>query len=87
MPKIKDLDIVALTEDLETTYFETGESIKLYQGQGGTVVMALDGSAFAIKFANCDGKTFAMKTMPESKLCICKKIAGYNSVDDILNFL
>ena len=37
MEIIKDLDIVALTEDLEATHFETKQMIKLFKGQVGTV--------------------------------------------------
>jgi hypothetical protein len=44
MKTIKDLDIVALTEDIEATHFETKEIIKLSKGQVGTVVMEFDGS-------------------------------------------
>ncbi|MEG4860707.1 DUF4926 domain-containing protein [Microcoleus sp. K1-B6] len=40
--------MVALTEDLEATHFETKQIIKLYKGQVGTVVMEFDGSAFEV---------------------------------------
>lgn len=70
MPKIKDLDIVALTEDIETTHFETGEPIQLYSGQVGTVVMEFDGTAFEVEFSNRNGETYAMETIPVSKLML-----------------
>ena len=40
------MTIVALTENIETTHYETGEPITLYKGQIGTVVMEFDGNVF-----------------------------------------
>ena len=70
MKTIKDLDIVALTEDLEATHFETKQIIKLYTGQVGTVVMEFDGSAFEVEFSQQDGTTYAMETIPATKLML-----------------
>jgi hypothetical protein len=70
MRQIKDLDIVALTEDIQTTHFETGENITLYKGQVGTVVMEFDGTAFEVEFSNPDGTTYAMETLPAAKLML-----------------
>lgn len=63
MNKLKDLDIIALTEDIFTNHFETGEPITLYKGQVGTIVMDYDGQAFEVEFANNDGTTYAMETL------------------------
>ena len=46
--KIQDLDLVALTENIQTTHYETGRTIILYKGQVGTVVMEFDGTAFEL---------------------------------------
>lgn len=70
MTKIKELDIVALTEELEVSHYETKEIIKLYKGQVGTVVMELDGSAFEVEFSHSDGTTYAMETIPATKLML-----------------
>lgn len=70
MKRIKDLDIVALTEDIEATHFETKEIIKLSKGQVGTVVMEFDGSAFEVEFAHPDGTTYAMETIPATMLLL-----------------
>ncbi len=70
MEIIKDLDIVALTEDLEATHFETKQMIKLFKGQVGTVVMEFDGSAFEVEFSRQDGTTYAMETIPATKLML-----------------
>lgn len=64
MQKPQDLDLVALMEDCETTHFETGEPIRLLKGQVGTVVMEYDDQAVEVEFANNDGTTFAMETLP-----------------------
>ncbi len=70
MKTIKDLDIVALTEDIEATHFETKEIIKLSKGQVGTVVMEFDGSAFEVEFSHQDGTTYAMETIPTTMLML-----------------
>lgn len=70
MRKIKDLDIVALTEDIKTTHYETGQPITLYKGQVGTVVMDFNGEAFEVEFANNDGTTYAMETLTNSQLML-----------------
>ena len=48
MQTIKDLDIVALTEDLEATDFEQNKSLNYLSWQVGTVVMEFDGSAVEV---------------------------------------
>ncbi|MEG4108713.1 DUF4926 domain-containing protein [Microcoleus sp. S13_C5] len=70
MKTIKDLDIVALTEDLEASHFETKQIIKLYKGQGETVVKEFDGSAFEVEFSHQDGTIYAMETIPATKLML-----------------
>ena len=70
MEIIKDLDIVALTEDLEATHFETKQRIKLFKGQVGTVVMEFDGSAFEVEFSHPDGTAYAMETISATKLML-----------------
>ncbi len=70
MKAIHDLDIVALTEDLKPTHFETGEPTTLYQGQVGTVMMEFDGKAFEVEFSNNHGKPYAMETISADKLML-----------------
>lgn len=70
MESIKDLDIVAITEDIQTTHYETDESITLQKGQVGTIVMEFDGTAFEVEFSNNDGSTYAMETILASKLLL-----------------
>lgn len=70
MKPIEDLDIVAITEDIQTTHYETGEAITLYKGQVGTVVMEFDGTAFEVEFSGNDGSTYAMETIQADKLML-----------------
>ncbi|HAC65528.1 MAG TPA: DUF4926 domain-containing protein [Cyanothece sp. UBA12306] len=70
MKTFKELDIVALTEDRQTTHFETGEPITLYKGQVGTIVMEYDGKVFEVEFSNNDGTTYAMETIPTNQLML-----------------
>ena len=70
MNKFKELDMVALTEDRQTTHFETGVPITLYKGQVGTIVMEYDGKAFEVEFSNNDGTTYAMETVPANQLIL-----------------
>lgn len=70
MTPFKELDLVALTEDRQTTHFETGEPITLYKGQVGTIVMEYDGNVFEVEFSNNDGTTYAMETIPANQLML-----------------
>lgn len=70
MNRFKDLDLVALTEDRQTTHFETGEPITLYKGQVGTIVMEYDGNVFEVEFSSNDGTTYAMETIPANQLML-----------------
>jgi len=70
MNTFKELDLVALTENRETTHFETGKPITLYKGQVGTIVMEYDGTAFEVDFSNNDGTTYAMETIPATQLML-----------------
>ncbi len=68
MTKLQELDIIALTEDRQTTHFETGEPITLYKGQVGTIVMEYDNNVFEVDFSDNDGRTYAMETIPGDQL-------------------
>jgi Domain of unknown function (DUF4926) len=70
MRKIKDLDLIAITENIETNHYETGEKIILYKGQVGTVIMEYDGTAFEVEFSNNNGETYAMETLTSKQLML-----------------
>ena len=67
---MQDLDIVAITEDIQTRHFETDEPITLRIGQVGTVVMEFDGTAFEVEFSSTDGSTYAMETIAAENLML-----------------
>lgn len=69
---IKEYDIVALIEDVSTKHLETQEPVLLRRGQVGTVVMTFDGNAFLVDFADNDGQSYAMETIPEQKLLLLR---------------
>nr|WP_293102146.1 DUF4926 domain-containing protein [Okeania sp. SIO2F4] len=48
MTRLKELDIVALTEDRQAKHFETEKPITLYKGQVGTIVMEYDNNVFEV---------------------------------------
>ena len=68
MTEFQELDIVALTEDRQTTHFETGESIILYRGQVGTIIMEYYNNVFEVDFSDNDGTTYAMETIPGNQI-------------------
>ncbi|MBE9223388.1 DUF4926 domain-containing protein [Cyanobacterium stanieri LEGE 03274] len=70
MKKIKDLDLVALLEDITTSHYETGEQIILYQGQVGTVVMEYDDFVYEVEFSDSYGQTYAMETLKGNQLML-----------------
>ncbi|MGD1702926.1 DUF4926 domain-containing protein [Dapis sp. BLCC M229] len=68
MTELQELDIVALTEDRQTTHFETGESIILYRRQVETIVMEYNNNVFEVDFSDNDGTTYAMETISGNQI-------------------
>lgn len=67
---IKDYDVVALTDEIQATHKETNQPILLRRGQVGTVLMSFDNHAYLVDFADTQGKTYAMETVPSTQLMI-----------------
>ncbi len=67
---IKPYDIIALTLPIPTIHKETKQPIQLQPGQVGTVLMDFDGQAFLIDFADNQGHTYAMETVPARQLLL-----------------
>ncbi|MEB3337424.1 MAG: DUF4926 domain-containing protein [Leptolyngbyaceae bacterium] len=67
---IKEYDVVALTEDIQATHKDTQQPILLRCGQVGTALMDLDGQAYLIDFADAQGHTYAMETIPAHQLIV-----------------
>ena len=59
---IREHDVVALTEN----YPEQG----LVRGQVGTIVHVYGIDAYEVEFADKDGRTYAMATLPGKKLLV-----------------
>lgn len=68
MIEIKEYDIVALLETVSAIHKDTHQTIQLKCGQVGTVVMCFDDRAFLIDFADANGHTYAMETIPANQL-------------------
>ena len=68
MSQIKEYDLVVIDRDLSATHTETKQPILLRKGQVGTVLMDFDGEAFLIDFADEQGITYAMETVPAEQL-------------------
>ena len=65
---INEYDIVAITEDISANHPETKQPILLRRDQVGTVLMDFDNQAYLIDFADNEGQTYAMETIPLQKL-------------------
>lgn len=68
MNKIKEYDVVVLTEDLTAIHKQTKQKILLGKGQVGTVLMEFDDKAYLVDFADHRGVTYAMETVAGDKL-------------------
>jgi hypothetical protein len=68
MSQIQEYDLVAIDRDIPATHKDTKQPILLRKGQVGTVVMDFDGKAFLIDFADEQGITYAMETVPAEQL-------------------
>ncbi len=68
MSQIKEYDLVVIDRDIPATHKETKQPILLRKGQVGTVLMDFDGKAFLIDFADEQGITYAMETVPAEQL-------------------
>ncbi len=72
---IRELDTVALLEDIPTAHAVTGAPLMLRRGQMGTVVLEYDGTAFEIEFSDRQGRSYAMLPVPASKLMVLRDTA------------
>jgi hypothetical protein len=64
----QEYDVVALTEEIQAIHKTTKQPILLRHGQVGTILMAFDGKAYLVDFADAQGNTYAMETVPTEKL-------------------
>lgn len=62
MDEIKLLDVVALTENLQS------EGLQLRRGEVGTVIEKWDGGVFEVEFSDDTGVAYAFVAVPANKL-------------------
>ena len=67
---LKEYDVVALTNEIPAIHKETNQPILLRNGQVGTVLMNFDNQAYLVDFANAQGETYAMETVPAAQLML-----------------
>ena len=65
---LQEYDAVALTEEIQATHKDTQQPILLRRGQVGTILMSFDDLAYLVDFADAQGNTYAMETVPKEKL-------------------
>lgn len=65
---LNEYDVVALTEEVQAIHKATHQPILLRSGQVGTILMNLDDQAYLVDFADAQGNTYAMETIPSQKL-------------------
>ena len=68
MMTLHEYDVVALTAEIQAIHKETSEQILLRSGQVGTILMSFDDRAYLVDFADAQGNTYAMETVPSEKL-------------------
>ena len=68
MSQIQEYDLVVLDKDTPATHKETNQPILLRKGQVGTVLMDFENKAYLIDFADQEGITYAMETIPAEQL-------------------
>jgi Domain of unknown function (DUF4926) len=67
---IKEYDVVALKNEVQAIHKETKQPILLRQGQVGTVLMSFEDQAYLVDFADAQGETYAMETVPSTQLML-----------------
>ena len=68
MNPIQEYDLVVIDQDLPAIHKQTHQPILLRKGQVGTVLMDFDHKAYLIDFADRQGVTYAMETIPAEHL-------------------
>ena len=67
---IKEYDVVALKNEVQAIHKEIKQQILLRQGQVGTVLMSFENQAYLVDFADAQGETYAMETVPSTQLML-----------------
>ena len=67
---IKEYAVVALKNEVQAIHKKTKQPILLRQGQVGTVLMSFEDQAYLVDFADAQGETYAMETVPSTQLML-----------------
>jgi hypothetical protein len=70
MSNIHEYDLVALTDEQAATHKTSLQTIQLQRGQIGTVVMLLAPEVCLVDFADAQGNTYAMESIPTAQLLL-----------------
>jgi hypothetical protein len=70
MSNINEYDLVALTDEQSATHKTSLKTIQLQRGQIGTAVMRLAPEVWLVDFADGQGNTYAMETIPTAQLLL-----------------
>jgi len=65
---LHEYDVVALIAEIQAMHKATSQPILLRHGQVGTILMSFDDRAYLVDFADAQGNTYAMETVPSEKL-------------------
>ena len=65
---LHEYDVVALTAEIQAIHKETSQPILIRPGKVGTILMSFDDRAYLVDFADAQGNTYAMETVPSEKL-------------------
>ena len=65
---LHEYDVVALTTEIQAIHKETSQPILIRPGKVGTILMSFDDRAYLVDFADAQGNTYAMETVPSEKL-------------------
>ncbi len=68
MMALHEYDVVVLIVEVQAIHKDTSGQILLRPGQVGTILMSFDDRAYLVDFADAQGNTYAMETVPSEKL-------------------
>jgi hypothetical protein len=66
----KEYDVVAINSEIQAVHKESQQPVLLQAGQVGIVVMNFNNESYLIDFADPQGMTYAMETVPEAQLML-----------------
>lgn len=65
---------VVLLKDVDATHFEHGTPVILHRGDVGTVVLIYGCGKYEVEFADREGRTYAMVSLPAGSLLALRDV-------------